>query len=59
MENYLDKDNEMYYNGSLFNKKIRSYNGYRLDELKSGVQKYLRRRELDKMIWCMVEFIYV
>ena len=55
MDNFLSKKNDMYYNGSLFNKKIRSYYGYRLDELKSGVQKYLRRRELNKMIWCVVE----
>jgi hypothetical protein len=29
--------------------------GYKLDILKSGIQKYLRRRELDKMIWCAME----
>jgi hypothetical protein len=28
---------------------------YKLDILKSGIQKYLRRRELDKMIWCVME----
>ena len=32
-----------------------SYYGYKLDILKSGVQKYLRRREFDKMIWCVAE----
>ena len=32
-----------------------SYNGYKLDILKSGIQKYLRRREFDKMIWCVAE----
>ena len=32
-----------------------SYYGYKLDILKSGVQKYLRRREFDKMVWCVAE----
>lgn len=32
-----------------------SHHGYKLDVLKSGMQKYLRRRELDKMIWCALE----
>ena len=32
-----------------------SHSGYKLDILKSGVQKYLRRREFDKMIWCVAE----
>jgi len=32
-----------------------SYHGYKLDILKSGLQKYLRRRELDKMLWCLSE----
>ena len=32
-----------------------SFNGYKLDILKSAVQKYLRRREFDKMIWCVAE----
>ena len=32
-----------------------SYNGYKLDILKSGIQKYLRRREFDKMVWCVAE----
>ena len=32
-----------------------SFNGYKLDILKSGVQKYLRRREFNKMIWCVGE----
>ena len=29
--------------------------GYKLDILKSGVQKYLRRREYNKMCWCVIE----
>lgn len=33
----------------------RSYCGYPLDELKSGLQKYLRRDEIGKMVWCMEE----
>jgi hypothetical protein len=32
-----------------------SRNGYPLDELKSGLQKYCRRNELDKALWCAVE----
>ena len=32
-----------------------SEHGYKLDILKSGIQKYLRRRELRKMIWCVLE----
>jgi len=32
-----------------------SFNGYKLDILKSAVQKYLRRREFDKMVWCVAE----
>ena len=32
-----------------------SYFGYKLDILKSGVQKYLRRREFEKMVWCVAE----
>ena len=32
-----------------------SHHGYKLDILKSGIQKYLRRRESDKMIWCAME----
>lgn len=35
-----------------------SYYGYPLDILKSAVQKYLRRREFDKMIWSVAE-IYI
>ena len=30
-----------------------SFNGYKLDILKSAVQKYLRRREFHKMVWCV------
>ena len=33
----------------------RSYYGYKLDILKSGLQKYLRRREETKMLWCLGE----
>ena len=32
-----------------------SHCGYKLDILKSAVQKYLRRREFDKMVWCVAE----
>lgn len=32
-----------------------SYFGHKLDALKSGVQKYLRRREYRKMLWCVAE----
>jgi len=32
-----------------------SDHGFKLDILKSGIQKYLRRRELKKMIWCVLE----
>ena len=29
-----------------------SQNGYKLDILKSGMQKYLRRKQFDDMVWC-------
>ena len=32
-----------------------SYYGHKLDILKSGLQKYLRRREEEKMLWCLGE----
>ena len=32
-----------------------SFYGYKLDILKSGLQKYLRRREETKMLWCLGE----
>ena len=32
-----------------------SHAGYKLDILKSALQKYLRRREYDKMLWCCSE----
>ena len=32
-----------------------SHSGYKLDILKSAVQKYLRRREFYKMVWCVAE----
>ena len=39
--------------GSVFGCK--TFFGYKLDIVKSGIQKYLRRRKLDEMIWCVVE----
>ena len=39
--------------GSVFGCK--TFFGYKLDIIKSGIQKYLRRRKLDEMIWCVVE----
>lgn len=32
-----------------------SYYGYKLDILKSAMQKYLRRKEKSKMVWCVAE----
>ncbi len=32
-----------------------SFAGYKLDVLKSALQKYLRRREEEKMLWCLGE----
>ena len=32
-----------------------SYYGHKLDILKSGLQKYMRRREEEKMLWCLGE----
>ena len=32
-----------------------SFAGYKLDILKSALQKYLRRREEEKMLWCLGE----
>ena len=32
-----------------------SHHGYKLDILKSAMQKYLRRKEKNKMIWCVAE----
>lgn len=32
-----------------------SYHGRKLDVLKSALQKYARRRETDKMLWCAAE----
>ena len=32
-----------------------SHHGYKLDILKSAIQKYLRRREFEKMTWCVME----
>ena len=36
--------NRLFYKGSLFNPHNKSYYGYRLDVLKSALQKYLRRK---------------
>ena len=47
--------NRLFYKGSLFNPHNKSYYGYRLDILKSALQKYLRRKELKKMEWVMTE----
>ncbi len=33
----------------------KTFSGYKLDVIKSGLQKYARRREGEKMIRCMVE----
>ena len=33
----------------------KTFSGYKLDVIKSGLQKYARRREKEKMIRCMVE----
>ena len=54
-EEKLSVGNLLYFNGSLFNIYNKSYYGYKIDVLKSALQKYLRRKELDKMIWVMVE----
>ena len=53
--NEIIKENEigLMKPGSVFN--CRSFFGYKLDVVKSGIQKYLRRRELEKMIWNVVE----
>ena len=34
---------------------VKCFSGYKLDVMKSGIQKYCRRREVDKMIRCLVE----
>jgi len=34
---------------------VKCFSGYKLDVMKSGLQKYCRRREVDKMIRCLVE----
>ena len=33
----------------------RTWFGHKLDKVKSGIQKYLRRREDKKMLWCIAE----
>ena len=33
----------------------RTWFGHKLDKVKSGIQKYLRRREEKKMLWCIAE----
>ena len=47
--------NRLFYKGSLFNPYNKSYYGYKIDVLKSALQKYLRRKELNKMEWVMTE----
>lgn len=47
-------------NLALKNKRIniftaKCFSGYKLDVMKSGIQKYCRRREVNKMIRCLVE----
>jgi hypothetical protein len=37
-------------------RKEKSLNGYSLDVLKSAVQKYARRSQLDKLLWSIFEF---
>ena len=32
-----------------------SFNGFKIDILKSGLQKYIRRNILDKALWCSIE----
>ncbi len=53
--NLLKNNNSLQFSGSLFNPNNKSYYGYRIDLLKSAIQKYLRRREKDKMLWVMCE----
>jgi len=36
-------------------RKERSYHGYSLSVLKSGIQKYIRRGNLEKALWCAIE----
>mgnify|MGYP001315794311 CR=1 FL=1 len=55
MKIVLENMNKMYYKGSLFNPNNKSYYGYKIDVLKSALQKYLRRKELKKMEWVMTE----
>ena len=52
-KNIIKKDIGLMKPGSVFG--CRTFFGYKLDIVKSGIQKYLRRRELDKMIWNVVE----
>ena len=47
--------NRLFYKGSLFNPHNKSYYGYKIDVLKSALQKYLRRKELKKMEWVITE----
>ena len=39
--------------GGLFGSRV--FSGYKCDVMKSGIQKYLRRRERSKMLRCMIE----
>ena len=34
----------------------KSFHGYPLSVLKSGIQKYARRGETEKGLWCLVEW---
>ena len=49
---YLNKDNGMRWRTCF---SSISYFGYKVDIVKSGIQKYLRRREYEKMLWCVCE----
>ena len=53
MSEIVTKNIGMMKAGSVFGCK--TFFGYKLDIVKSGIQKYLRRRKLDEMIWCVVE----
>ena len=53
MSEIITKNIGMMKAGSVFGCK--TFFGYKLDIVKSGIQKYLRRRKLDEMIWCVVE----
>jgi hypothetical protein len=52
VKKYLNKENMMRWRTCF---SSISYYGYKLDILKSGIQKYLRRKVYDKMVWCVME----